>query len=80
MTQMSVTNDTNANGHKQNSSAESDEEQENEQVTAAAAATAVPTDANKQPDLNEPDPINRRMRFLEFSDIYSINHFSSTNG
>jgi hypothetical protein len=79
MTQMSVTNDTNANGHKQNSSAESDEEQENEQVTAVAA-TAVPTDANKQPDLNEPDPINRRMRFLEFSDIYSINHFSSTNG
>jgi len=65
MTQMSVTNDTNANGHKQNSSAESDEEQENEQVTAAA--TAVPTDTNKEPDLNEPDPINRRMRFRDIS-------------
>ena len=64
---MSITNETNVNGHKQNSSDESDEEQENEQTAAAAAASAVPSDdTNKEIDPNEPDPINKRMGFLEF--------------
>ena len=71
ITQISIANDTNTNGHKENSSDESaDEELAPEAATAAVeAATALaegepallPTDETaKSIDPNEPDPANKR--------------------
>ncbi|CAF4393547.1 unnamed protein product, partial [Adineta steineri] len=60
--QLTITNETNNNGHKQNSSDESDEDNENEQVSVAAGAAATTTtsdDTNKETNPTEPDPIER---------------------
>jgi len=73
LNKLSITDeiDLSSNGHKQNSVDESDEdnpehEQSLNEQAALAAAAAISGDTNKPTDLNESDPINRRMLFFVF--------------